>query len=329
MKKLSKSEICDKTWSTESLKELLSDMTAKNQIELVDSDYKIKQNEGQDGNDNEAQNVNDDNCNFVKNTQIDCTSSVLDSLEANLETVIIPETQQTSLLPFDFSVTPRRPIKSVYNDKTQSFVSLQNMFLKETETLKNFTKSVEKKFEEIEYFIISLSVNNHSVGTRECRYPSVVELLKSRVSKLEKQLAEKYAIIDFLLNQKVQNKINNTTFISKVSNSDIQRDKNPTNSNIKNSNSEKKIGKVKIAVTGDLMLNGANGKGLSKSHNAKVKNYPDATSVDILDKIDDLLKVKPDCLLVHVGINDLTNNVNLLNSVKTNGQKSEEFFSIY
>ena len=178
MKKLSKSEICDKTWSTESLKELLSDMTAKNQIELVDSDYKIKQNEGQDDNDNEAQNVNDDNCNFVKNTQIDWTSSVLDSLEASLETVTIPETQQTSLLPFDFSVTPRRPIKSVYNDNTQSFVSLQNMFLKETETLKNFTKSVEKKIEEIEYFIISLSVNNHSVGNSECRYPSVVELLK-------------------------------------------------------------------------------------------------------------------------------------------------------
>ena len=71
MKKLSKSEICDKTWSTKSLKELLSDMTAKNQIELVDSDYKIKQNEGQDDKDNEVQNVNDDNCNFVKNTQID------------------------------------------------------------------------------------------------------------------------------------------------------------------------------------------------------------------------------------------------------------------
>ena len=38
---LSKSEICDKTWSTESLKVLLSDMTAKNQIELVDSGCKI------------------------------------------------------------------------------------------------------------------------------------------------------------------------------------------------------------------------------------------------------------------------------------------------
>ena len=69
-------------------------------------------------------------------------------------------------------------------------------------------------------------------------------------------------------------------------------------------------------MTGDSMLNGVNEKGLSKSHNVKVKNYPGATSEDILDKIDDLLKVKPDCLLVHVGTNDLTNNVNLLNSVK-------------
>ena len=64
------------------------------------------------------------------------------------------------------------------------------------------------------------------------------------------------------------------------------------------------------------MLNGVNEKGLSKSHNVKVKNYPGATSENILDKIDDLLKVKPDFLLGHAGTNDLTNNVNLLNSVK-------------
>ena len=145
MAHLSKSEICDNTWSTGSLKVLLSDMTAKNQIELVDSGYKINQNEVQDDNDNEAQDDNDDNCNFVKNTQIDCTSSVSDNLVTNLETVIIPETQQTPLLPSDLPVTPRRPIKWVYNENIQSFISLQNMFLKETETMKNFTKSVEKK----------------------------------------------------------------------------------------------------------------------------------------------------------------------------------------
>ena len=71
-------------------------------------------------------------------------------------------------------------------------------------------------------------------------YPLVVELLKSRVSILGKQLVEKGAIIDLLLTQKVQNEIDNITFISKVSNSDIQRDKKPTNSDIKNSNSEEK-----------------------------------------------------------------------------------------
>ena len=65
-----------------------------------------------------------------------------------------------------------------------------------------------------------------------------MELLKSRVSILEKQLAVKDAIIDFLLSQNVQNETDNTTFISKFSNSDIQLDKKPTNSNIKNSNSE-------------------------------------------------------------------------------------------
>ena len=60
-------------------------MAATDQIELVDSDCKIKQNEAQD-----------DNRNFVKNTQVNCTSSVSDNLVANLETVIIPENQKTS-----------------------------------------------------------------------------------------------------------------------------------------------------------------------------------------------------------------------------------------
>ena len=42
---------------------------------------------------------------------------------------------------------------------------------------------------------------------------------------------------------------------------------------------------MKIVVTGDSMLNGVNEKRLTKLHNLKVKNYPGATSEDILDKI--------------------------------------------
>ena len=41
------------------------------------------------------------------------------------------------------------------------------MFLKEIETMKNFTKLVEKKFWGIGNSITSLSINNHSVGTPE------------------------------------------------------------------------------------------------------------------------------------------------------------------
>ena len=73
---------------------------------------------------------------------------------------------------------------------------------------------------------------------------------------------------------------------------------------------------MKTVLTGDSMLNGVNEKGLSKSHNVKVKKYPGTASEKILNKIKDLLKFKPACLLVHVGTKDLTNNVNLLNSVK-------------
>ena len=46
---------------------------------------------------------------------------------------------------------------------------------------------------------------------------------------------------------------------------------------------------------------------------------------DILDKIDGLLKVKPDFLLVHVGTNDPTNNVNFVNSVKKKVKQGKNF----
>ena len=81
-------------------------------------------------------------------------------------------------------------------------------------------------------------------------------------------------------------------------------------------------------MTDDSILNSMNEKGLSKSHSVNVKSYPGATSEDILDKINNLLKVKPDCLLVHVGTNDLTNNMNLLNSVKKMVKKVKNFVQI-
>ena len=48
----------------------------------------------------------------------------------------------------------------------------------------------------------------------------------------------------------------------------------------------------------------------------EVLNFPGATSSDIVEKIEDVLDQKPESLIVHVGTNDLTNEINLLNNVK-------------
>ena len=63
------------------------------------------------------------------------------------------------------------------------------------------------------------------------------------------------------------------------------------------------------------MLNNVNSRGLLKSK--KVINFPGATSTDIVENIDKILEnQQPKSLIVHVGTNDLTNDVNFLNNIK-------------
>ena len=45
-------------------------------------------------------------------------------------------------------------------------------------------------------------------------------------------------------------------------------------------------------------------------------SFPGGTNENITDQLHDLIKGKPDDLIVHVGTNDIANNVNLLNNVK-------------
>ena len=64
------------------------------------------------------------------------------------------------------------------------------------------------------------------------------------------------------------------------------------------------------------MVNGISEKGLSVNHKAKIVNFPGGTREKILEKLDIIIKEKPDDLIVHDGTNDITNNVNLLTNVK-------------
>ena len=64
------------------------------------------------------------------------------------------------------------------------------------------------------------------------------------------------------------------------------------------------------------MLNKINNRGLSKSKKFKVLTYPTGTSSDIVGKINDVLADKMELLIVHVGTNDLANDINLLMDIK-------------
>ena len=63
-------------------------------------------------------------------------------------------------------------------------------------------------------------------------------------------------------------------------------------------------------------MNNINSRGLSKSKEVDVLNFPGAISTNFLTKIDDVLKKKPASLIVQVGTNDLTKNINRLSNVK-------------
>ena len=82
---------------------ILPDLTAKNQMELVDGGYKIK----------ETEKYFDDEPNFAKNIQINHANIVSDSV-TDLETVIVPETLQMLLLTSYLTITLKHLTKSNY-----------------------------------------------------------------------------------------------------------------------------------------------------------------------------------------------------------------------
>ena len=72
---------------------------------------------------------------------------------------------------------------------------------------------------------------------------------------------------------------------------------------------ESAIKKRKIVLTGDSVLNNISVKSLGKICKVKVINFLAGASEKITDQLDDLIKGKPDELIVHVGTNNTTNNV--------------------
>ena len=51
------------------------------------------------------------------------------------------------------------------------------------------------------------------------------------------------------------------------------------------------------------MVNNINERGLSKSNTVLVKKFPGATSEKILEEMDEIIKEKPDSIIIHAETN--------------------------
>ena len=78
--------------------------------------------------------------------------------------------------------------------------------------------------------------------------------------------------------------------------------------------------KSHIEIIGDSMLNGIHERVMNNDGNIKVKirKYPGASSIDILDHIKPSLRKVPEQIIIHAGTNDISNNNNYLKNVKKN-----------
>ena len=186
------------------------------------------------------------------------------------------------------------------------------------EEIKRFTKSTEQKFEELEMASQNISGKNNANYSNNENSPLLLEILKNHISSPEKELIEKDAIINFLLNQNNETN-NNTSSVNKtVTENDEIVEIESGNSSL-SSNSKQKIethtepsSKKKIVLTGDSMLSGISEKGLDVNHKVKIVNFPGGKSEKILEKLDVIITEKP---------GDITNNVNLLTNFKKSSKK--------
>ena len=87
---------------------------------------------------------------------------------------------------------------------------------------------------------------------------------------------------------------------------------------MKNQSKAKPEKKSHIEIIGNSVLNGIQERGMNKDENIKVKirKYPGAPSIDILDHIKSSLRKAPEQIIIHAGTNDMSNNANYLKNVK-------------
>ena len=81
--------------------------------------------------------------------------------------------------------------------------------MKDMKKMKRFTKLIEQKFEELEMALLNISGKSNVKYNNNEDFSLLLEILKNRITNLQKEVIEKDVIKNFLLKQ--ENKSNNNT----------------------------------------------------------------------------------------------------------------------
>ena len=151
-----------------------------------------------------------------------------------------------------------------------------------------------------------------------------LDLLKTWVADLERQVTEKEAAISFLSKQ-LTNKNRNGDSCAKttvdIHNDSFQESAEIINNNFPLGQDDKKDIRKNVIIAGDSTLNNINSCTISKSKKLSIINHPGATNEDILSTVEETLKTNPDTLIVNTGANNLTKTTNRLRNVKKYARK--------
>ena len=199
--------------------------------------------------------------------------------------------------------------------------------LNEIKSFKKFHAEVESKLCLLEDTTIAEKEASKEITNDLSGF--IANFWKDRISSFENEIKSKDTIIEYLTKQLLpsnskkpqmeSNKCNlNETFNDDKSFYDIESSDESKKDKDKTIEKKKRV----VIITGDSMLNEIHEKGMSKNHRVKLMvvklKVPGGTSATILENINQLVKSKPDCLIVHTGANDLANRTNLLNQAKKN-----------
>lgn len=150
------------------------------------------------------------------------------------------------------------------------------------------------------------------------------DMLQKQLIEVRQNLQEKYRANLLVAKENEKNLVTNGSeneqkpdAYENIQEQRIEEEKQP----LQQSTDQEKIqqenkSQKRIEIVGDSMLNAIEERGLGKHNQIKLNKHPGASSLDMIDHIKPVLRRNPDHIILHVGTNDITKNINLLYHAK-------------